>query len=271
MIWRFLGRHLSGGRGDSAGHRDNPVPKVHREPFSAPIHPDETLAVIGDLHGCSTLFDRLLTRLEHEAPEARRIAVGDLVDRGEDSRGVLERVFQLSQDDPRFVTLLGNHEEMMLDFLDRPEEAGSRWLRYGGLQTCASFNVSGLRETSGPADLRSGAEALREKLGPILPWLRALPLMFQSGNIAVVHAGASPNRPLEHQQRSALLWGHPQFPTLDRADGRWIVHGHTIVPVVEAHRGRLGVDTGAYATGILSAAVLTPDGTCKTVSVTSAG
>ncbi len=220
MIRRFLGGQLSGGRVDGHGQGLQPAPEPERKPFSAPIRPDEPLAIIGDVHGCSTLFDRLLAKLDREAPDARRIVVGDLVDRGENSRAVLERVFG---------------------------------------------------QTSSPKDREAGAKALRDALGPIEPWLRAVPLMFRSGNIAVVHAGVSPNRPLDQQKRDALLWGHPQFQTHDRTDGQWVVHGHTIVPVVEPHRGRIGVDTGAYATGILSAAVLRPDGTCTTVSVSGAG
>ncbi|WP_298491109.1 metallophosphoesterase [uncultured Maritimibacter sp.] len=271
MIRRFLGGQLSGGRVDGHGQGLQPAPEPERKPFSAPIRPDEPLAIIGDVHGCSTLFDRLLAKLDREAPDARRIVVGDLVDRGENSRAVLERVFGLSQEDPAFVALPGNHEEMMFDFLDHREGPRSPWLRYGGLQTCASFGIPGLRETSSPKDREAGAKALRDALGPIEPWLRAVPLMFRSGNIAVVHAGVSPNRPLDQQKRDALLWGHPQFQTHDRTDGQWVVHGHTIVPVVEPHRGRIGVDTGAYATGILSAAVLRPDGTCTTVSVSGAG
>ena len=83
---------------------------------------------------------------------------------------------------------------------------------------------------------------------------------YSSGNVHVVHAGADPARPLDRQSAHTLIWGHPDFLRRPRRDGQWVVYGHTIVDVVAAENGRIGVDTGAYATGRLSAALITRDG-----------
>src|SRR5687768_15675894 len=88
--------------------------------FTAPVAPTEPLAVIGDVHGCDRLLARLLDRLETEAPWHRVVLVGDTVDRGEDSAGVLRRLAR----QPDVVTLMGNHETMMLEFVDEPERRG---------------------------------------------------------------------------------------------------------------------------------------------------
>lgn len=234
--------------------------------FDAPLAPDEPLAVIGDVHGCLPHLNKMLDQLASTAPEARIVTVGDYVDRGEDSSGVLTRLAALSVEG-RVTCLKGNHEDMVLGFLDDPATVGSQWLRFGGLQSLASYGVGGVTETSGPAQMIAARDALRAAMGPeIEAWLRALPLLHQSGNVAVVHAAASPRRPLQTQTSKAMLWGHPLFAREDRSDGIWIAHGHTIAPEVEAHRGRIATDTGAYATGVLSAALIYPDGAFESLS-----
>ena len=142
--------------------------------------------------------------------------------------------------------LRGNHEQMLLDVLDRPARNGPRWLRYGGLQTLASFGLRGLPETASEAQWEDLRDRLRAALGPDLEmWLRALPTLWQSGNVAVVHAGADPALPMSAQSAEVLTWGHEAFERVPRRDGVWIVHGHTIV--------------GAYATGRLSCALVAPN------------
>lgn len=223
--------------------------------FSALLSPEQTLAVIGDVHGCADLLDRLLDTIAEHQP-SQLVFVGDLVDRGEDSAVVLERVQGL-QRDAGAVVLQGNHEEMLLDFLDDPVSSARRWLRFGGLQTLASFRIGAIGESSGEAKLIEARDALAEAIGQErLDWLRNLPTWYRSGNVGVVHAAADPALPIETQPRQALLWGHPEFRKMPRNDGLWVVHGHTISDEVAAQDGRIGVDTGAYATGRLSAALI---------------
>lgn len=228
--------------------------------FDAPLAPDATLAVIGDIHGCAQLLDELLDKVAERAPD-RLVFVGDLVDRGEASAQVLERLHSLAMADDASTTFIkGNHEEMMLRFLDDPVANAGRWLRYGGLQTMASFGVGGISATPDETQAIKARDALARAVGPdILGWMRAMPTTYQSGNVAVVHAGANPQKPIAAQSEAALIWGHPEFLKTPRSDDIWVVHGHTIVDTVARTSGRIGVDTGAYATGRLSAALIGDD------------
>jgi len=233
------------------------------------LAPSEPLCVIGDIHGCADLLDILSRKIAQEVDDTTRIiCVGDYVDRGEASASVLRDLMaEATQPGTRLTCLAGNHEDMLIGFLEDPLQAGPRWLRYGGLQTLASFGLRGVSETMAGSDLERARDGLREAMGPKLElWLRELPLQVQSGNVAVVHAGADPDVPMAQQDRRALLWGHARFLRQPRTDGIWVAHGHTVVPEVTQHRGRIALDTGAYATRRLSAAVLQPDGTVRHLS-----
>ncbi len=226
--------------------------------FEAPIAPDAPFVAIGDIHGCATALADVLTRIDAVHPDVPVVCVGDYVDRGEKSREVLAQLMELSTArGADFVCLLGNHEKMLLDFLGDPAGKGPRWLRFGGLQTLASFGV----RYGGTSGLVDAANGLVEAMGPdMIAWLRDRPLMWQSGNVAVVHAGADPRAPLADQSARTLIWGHPDFEAVAREDGVWIVHGHTIVDAAKASQGRIAIDTGAYATGRLTAAHIAPGG-----------
>lgn len=219
-----------------------------------PPAPDAPFYVIGDIHGCLPLLERLHAQLDADLPI---VCVGDYVDRGDDSAGVLRWLM----DHPAITCLAGNHEDMMLGFLDTPERKGRRWLRYGGLQTLASFGVAAIPETAGGDLLLQTRDALADAMGaPMIAWLRQLPTSHQSGNVAVVHAGADPALPIAMQSDATLMWGHPAFDSQKRRDGTWVVYGHVIQDAPLQKAGRIGIDTGAYATGRLTAAQLTPDG-----------
>ena len=212
-----------------------------------PISVDRPFAAIGDVHGCDDLLGRLLDKLANEAPEAEVLLIGDYIDRGEQSAQVLRRL--MAMENTQF--LLGNHERMCLDFIDFPEEKGGRWLRNGGLQTVASFGVSG--SANDPVALR---EQMVTAMGDeMIDWLRNLPLTYKNGNVYAVHAAAHPEKPIEGQGEKPLIWGHPKFGKQPRRDGLWVVHGHTIVDMPKVSQGVVSIDTGAYATGRLSAAI----------------
>jgi len=207
---------------------------------------------VGDIHGCSDLLERLLANLDPSHPV---VFVGDYIDRGEGSADVLRRLFALSDEPGRSVhCLMGKHEDMLLAFLDNPEKRGRAWLRNGGLQTLASFRVGGLAQASSGNGLKQVSDALHAAMGAeLVDWLRALPLFWRSGNVAVVHAGADPAMPIEDQLSTNLIWGHPDFRKTPRTDGVWVVHGHTIVAEASCDNGIIPIDTGAYATGRLTA------------------
>ncbi len=233
-------------------------------PLPAPIRPVQPVYVIGDIHGCPDLVTRLLVEINRDVETTNQnnphlIFVGDYIDRGEDSAGALALLMALQTSYPDKVTcLMGNHEKMLLDFLDRPEDRGGRWLRNGGLQTLASFRVGGLSETASATQLLKA----RDELLGALPngtedWLRGLPLTWVSGNVCVTHAGVNPALPICQQDDKTLLWGHRDFLAAPRRDVFWVVHGHTVVGRAEAKDGRISVDTGACFTGRLTVAVIT--------------
>lgn len=238
-----------------------PVP----EPFAPPA-PARPLYAVGDIHGRADLVEPLLERIDDHAAasgenDIELVFLGDYIDRGPGSAEVLDTLSSLSRLYPGRVTcLMGNHERMMLKFLDNPA-AGPRWFANGGIETLASFGMAGeaLRRASAPEALAGISAALRKALPAGLEaWMKALPLSHRSGTVWAVHAGADPALPMERQGGRALLWGHPKFLGRPRSDGLWVVHGHTIVPAPWAMRGRIAVDTGAYRTGRLTAAAIFP-------------
>lgn len=225
--------------------------------FSALLAPEQTFWAIGDVHGRVDLLDRLLPRLKDQGPpKTPLIFVGDYVDRGENSAGTLRRLMELQAGGwfGEVICLKGNHEDMLLTFLDFPLESGPDWMRCGGNHTVASFGLKPLLSEASEADWMVLRDALIVALGePRIEWLKALPTSWRSGNVFVCHAGADPKTPVADQVDEVLMWGAPEFTTRPRQDEIWVVHGHTIQEKVAANTGRLGIDTGAYATGILSA------------------
>ena len=162
-----------------------------------------SMGVLGEL-------EKLLTILSGRAQIM--VFLGDYVDRGEQSAGVLHRLKTLQAQDPGVVCLKGNRESMMLKFLDDPAAEGPRWLRNGGLQTLASFGLRTAPSASDPASLKTARDDLRAAMGEDLEyWLRNLPLTWQSGNVAVTHAGADPGLGVNEQASRNLIWGHSEF------------------------------------------------------------
>ena len=233
------------------------------DPAHAPIAPEQPFVAIGDIHGRADLLLQIDRLIEARFPNWPVVFLGDYVDRGDRSREVLELLMSVSPEGtPPVTALMGNHEQMMLDFLDDPATAGPRWLRNGGLQTLASFGIAPPRGATGGtgalADLR---DRLAGAMGAVMiDWLRARPLSWRSGNVWALHAGADPGLPMTGQPDAVLLWGHPEFRRVARTDAQWVIHGHTIVDEPCARLGRIALDTGAYATDRLSAAAISADG-----------
>jgi serine/threonine protein phosphatase 1 len=236
------------------------------------ISPTQMIMVVGDVHGCETLLGQQLRKIDafiakrqsDLAAMPQLVFVGDYVDRGESSAQVLNRLFELQQDLPDNVTcLMGNHERMMIEFLDDPVGRGVRWLRNGGLQTLASYNIGGVSERSDVEALTEASYALEAAMPTgLLDWLRNLPLMYRSGNVCVVHAAMNPRKDADDQSNQSLLWGQKDFMTTARDDGLWVVHGHTIVREPEIAPSRISVDTGAYHSGRLTVAII-DEGSCE--------
>ena len=213
--------------------------------------PASSFLVVGDVHGRDDLLARAFARADEIGVPL--ISVGDVADRGPDSAAALRRLAE-RQD---AICLMGNHEEMMIDFLDGAVDRGLHWLRHGGRETLESFGVS---PSFRPMDQEAARVALVRAMGSdLVEWLRARPSYWISGNVAITHAGADPFRPLDAQDRE-LRWGHPDFGRRGRRDGLWIVHGHNIVPKPLMRNRIISIDTGAWATGRLTLALFEDGG-----------
>jgi serine/threonine protein phosphatase 1 len=233
-----------------------------RAPVAPPCVPDGLrLYAIGDIHGRDDLLAALLEVVERDgaaAPDLRKVLIflGDYVDRGLQSRQVLDR---LSGDfAPGFerVFLKGNHELALRQFMD-DAAFGRTWKYYGGLETLHSYGIKELTLSDDPAAF----EHARERFNAVLPgkhldFLDNLQLSAEFGDYFFVHAGVRPGIALHRQIEEDLLWIREDFLDSSSAYGKVVVHGHTPREAVEFRSNRIGVDTGAYMTGVLTALVL---------------
>lgn len=228
-----------------------------------PLPEGERVYAIGDVHGCADLLARLARQIERDdaiRPAARTtiILLGDLIDRGPDSAGVIE--FVLDWKKHRSIrTIAGNHEEMFLASFGS-EDVLRRFLQYGGQETLLSY----IRDT----DLynKLSMTQLRAQLPGIVPahhmeFLQSLEDYIEIGDYLFVHAGIRPGVAPDRQRGSDLRWIREGFLDFEDDLGKVVVHGHTISERVEIRTNRIGVDTGAYRHGVLSAVGL--EGTAR--------
>ncbi len=226
---------------------------------AAPSVGDRLVYAIGDVHGRLDLFGRLVDAIRDDirasAPDAMPtlIFLGDYVDRGPHSRQVVEALIRLTAvRGCEVVALRGNHEEMLLAFLHNPELGGA-WTEFGGNETLLSY---GLRPPVWERE--ADWEALRDSFVAALPpshfkFLNELPLSVDVGDYMFVHAGVRPGVPLDRQSKDDMLWIRQDFLEPRQRLEKVIVHGHTPEAEVQLDGRRIGLDTGAYATGRLSA------------------
>jgi serine/threonine protein phosphatase 1 len=221
--------------------------------------PGQRIYVVGDIHGRDDLLERLHGMIKADlaaCPATGPIVVylGDYVDRGPASYEVIDRLLNDPLTGCRVVHLLGNHEAMMLEFLDHGEDL---WLFNGGSETLTSYGLRGTDPWSGYYNLPHLQEQLRSLLPDShLRFLRGLAPSFTCGDYFFVHAGIRPGRPLDAQTPRDLIWIREPFLT-SRADfGKCVVHGHSISPAPELLDNRIGIDTGAFFTGRLTCLVL---------------
>lgn len=219
---------------------------------------------IGDVHGRRDLLDQVLARIKQDASAtdapARKVLVllGDLIDRGPDSRGVVERAAQLLDgeilSDFEVHVLKGNHEDMMLRFL-AGRESGEAWRSNGGDATLDSYGLDPF------TDERSLAQRLLAKLPDRHKRvLRDMELSHREGGYGFVHAGVKPGVAWDNQADQDRLWIRKEFTESIADFDCVVVHGHTATsdPVVNANR--IGIDTRAWASGRLTCLVLEDDG-----------
>ncbi len=237
-----------------------PLAKIARRPRTPP---DTCLYAIGDVHGRLDLLESLTERIRRHAENLpaqtvrRIIMLGDYVDRGPESQGVIATLIGIPPLGFERVCLKGNHEALMEGFIRDPSIA-SRWLKNGGLATLESYGIV-------PEVIADASDAwLSQHLGDILPeshrrFLARLMPFYECGDYYFAHAGVDPSLPLEAQTEEALLWIRKPFLSSRKNYGRVVVHGHTIVDQAEIHGNRIAIDTGAYAGGPLTCVVLHDD------------
>jgi serine/threonine protein phosphatase 1 len=214
---------------------------------------------VGDVHGRLDLLDGLLEKILHDGEQATHdrviVYLGDYVDRGADSKGVIDRL--LAQPPRGFSArhLRGNHDQSLLDFLEDPSHY-LMWKDYGARETLLSYGVLPPRGESDTV-----LEKARDELKSALPeahlqFLNGLELSVTIGDYFFVHAGVRPGLPLTKQSPQDLMWIREEFLTSSTDFGKVVVHGHSPSPLPVKRFNRIGVDTGAYATGRLSCVVL---------------
>jgi serine/threonine protein phosphatase 1 len=216
--------------------------------------------VVGDVHGRLDLLEQLLAQIERdraERPAAKVLLVflGDLIDRGPHSAQVVERLRNYSAPGVRTVFLLGNHEDVVLRILEGDASLIPSWLRFGGFESLESYGADAwkIARSADAEALRLIREAIPKEQ---VEFLKSFADTCRFGDYLFVHAGIRPGVPIDQQLQADLRWIREPF-LLDETDhGCVVVHGHTISPQVEERLNRIGIDTGAYRTGVLTALVI---------------
>ena len=252
-------------------------PMIARKLFfrdSVPSGPRRHRAyVIGDVHGCLDLLEPLLAQMEMEIarqPQAKVsiVFLGDVVDRGPASAQVVERLRTLAIPGASVHFIMGNHEEVMLRVIEGDTDLLRSWLRFGGAETLRSYGVD-------PKALKKlSSEDLATRLHTAIPathrrFLGGFADSIAFGDYIFVHAGIRPGVELSEQARSDLRWIREPFLTDMTDRGFIVVHGHTISNEVEVMPNRIGIDTGAFCTGTLTALAI--DGSKRWLIQTSDG
>lgn len=214
---------------------------------------------IGDIHGCDDLLEGLIGGIQAELEPGETplvIFLGDYVDRGPDSRGVIERLIQLRATWPSTRYLCGNHEEAMMLFL-RDMEAGLVWSTYGGKAAMRSYGVEPPADDNDLDGWRKAHDLLKAAIPEShMRFLWGLEDSIELGDYLFVHAGVRPDRALDAQSAKDLRWIREPFLSDTRRLDKVIVHGHTPKPEPHIDERRIGVDTWAYSTGVLTAVEL---------------
>jgi len=229
----------------------------------------QRIYAVGDVHGQADALLNLFLRIDNDRklrPNANSVEVflGDYIDRGSSSRQVIDLLIgrRRARD---AIFLKGNHEDYIPRFLEDPSVL-SEWKNIGGLDTIVSYGVH--PSSYGVSPTRPDeVEPLRQiaaAFGQALPdshraFFQGLPLSFTSGDFFFVHAGVRPGIPLQQQARTDLLYIREDFLLCEESFGKVVVHGHSPTKEPDVRHNRIGIDTGAYATGRLTCLVLEED------------
>ena len=230
-----------------------------RQLFS--VGEDTRVYAVGDIHGRADLLGAIIEEIQNDskASSLRRkvlVYIGDYVDRGLQSREVIDYLLSSPTREFEVVYLKGNHEAWLLEFLEGKHN-GVEWFWNGGRATLLSYGV----ELNADRILEGRLDTARIQLSRNLPeahltFLKSLKLTHTEGDYLFVHAGVRPGKPLEAQVEADLLWIRDEFTRNESGLGKCVVHGHTVSEAPEIRPNRIGIDTGAYATDRLTCLVL---------------
>jgi serine/threonine protein phosphatase 1 len=223
--------------------------------WAAPI--GQRIYAIGDIHGRCDLLNKLLAQIEaddldREQSDTKLIFLGDLVDRGSDSKGVIERLMALRDASPNVRFLMGNHEELLILAYEGDRRATGLFNRVGGRETLLSYGMSTQAYDEADLDQLSGLIADHIPTSHI-DFLRSFEDWILAGDYLFVHAGIRPGYSIEEQEPSDVRWIRREFTENNDDHGVMVIHGHSIVEEIDVQANRIGIDTGAYATGRLTA------------------
>ena len=228
---------------------------------------------VGDIHGRVDLLEHLLAKIHADlqrrpARKALLVFVGDLIDRGPSSAQVIERLRCYRRDGVQPVFLLGNHEEVFLRIIDGDSSVVESWLQFGGLECLQSYGVTRARLRG-----RSAEEVVEIVRGAVplehIEFLETFVDSCRFGDYLFVHAGIRPGIDVDQQAQSDLRWIREPFLFDESDHGFIVVHGHTISDEVDERPNRIGIDTGAYRSGVLTALAI--EGTERWLIDTRAG
>ena len=215
------------------------------------------LYAIGDIHGRRDLLDELLDKIDtddatREPANTTLIILGDLPDRGPESRGVIERMMALQASGGDVVFLMGNHEELLIRAWEGERNIAATFNKAGGRATMLSYGVAA-SEYDGWM-----LSELVERVADYVPedhirFLRGFREMYRAGDYLFVHAGIMPGIPIEDQTPEDLRWIRRTFIESPVDHGVMVIHGHTITNGVDEQPNRIGIDTGAFGSGVLTA------------------
>lgn len=218
----------------------------------------ERVYAIGDIHGRLDLFNALTKAIEKDDRKSGKakttvILLGDLIDRGPDSAGVVKAAREL-QDRRTVRYLIGNHEEMFLDAF-KSVTIMRHFLKHGGRETILSYGVSVKKFND------TSTEELQKLMKELVPksdrtFIKGFEEMIEIGDYLFVHAGIDPERSLDDQRKRDTRWIREPFLNSTKKHSHMIVHGHSIVEDIDERANRIGLDTGAYKFGKLTAVVL---------------
>ena len=240
------------------------IAKLHRllraKPARAPaaVPAGQRVYAVGDIHGRRDLFDAMAAAIDADdaarsPAETTVILLGDLVDRGPDSAGVISaaRDWQARR---KVRIIAGNHEEMFLQSFSRVDVL-RRFLRYGGRETVLSYPVNAAEYNAASLD---EAQVLMRRAVPRedLSFMRSFEDRIMIGDYLFVHAGIEPGIAANEQSLSDLRWIREPFLSHEGDHGHIVVHGHTIFDQADICSNRIGIDTGAFASGLLTALCL---------------